>query len=154
MSSSVQTLESTVSDLQASAHTHSNKSVLDGIDATKVGNWDEAAASAHTHANIDVLTGITSQDVDGWDEAAASAHTHANSDVLDGITSAKTEQWDSAYTISQNALIGIETGKENGASVNASNELDFSGLYIDCREWHPFFCLKFQYIVLIVANPF
>ena len=135
LSSSVQTLESTVSDLQASAHTHSNKSVLDGIDATKVGNWDEAAASAHTHANIDVLTGITSQDVDGWDEAAASAHTHANSDVLDGITSAKTEQWDSAYTISQNALIGIETGKENGASVNASNELDFSGLYIDCGEY-------------------
>ena len=258
LSSSVQTLESTVSDLQASAHTHSNKSVLDGIDATKVGNWDEAAASAHTHSNkslldtyqqtesdladavekkhshsnadvldgissedvsawnakqdeisdlttirnnassgataystvtthtadttihvttaqtaawdakqnaldnadvltgitsqqvtnwdnaatnshthdnMSVLTGITSQEVANWDEAAASAHTHANSDVLDGITSAKTEQWDSAYTISQNALIGIETGKENGASVNASNKLDFSGLYIDCGEY-------------------
>ena len=117
------------------SHTHDNMSVLTGITSQKVANWDEAAASAHTHANIDVLTGITSQDVDGWDEAAASAHTHANSDVLDGITSAKTAQWDSAYTISQEALIGIETGKENGASVNANNELDFSGLYIDCGEY-------------------
>lgn len=65
----------------------------------------------------------------------ASAHTHDNIDVLDNITSAKTEQWDSAYTVSQSAVVGIETGKGNGASVNANNELDLSGLYIDCGTY-------------------
>jgi len=113
----------------------SNEDVLSGITSQQVTNWDNAATNSHTHDNMSVLSGITSQDVAGWDEAAASAHTHANSGVLDGITSTKVDQWDSAYTISQEALIGIETGKENGASVNANNELDFSGLYIDCGEY-------------------
>ena len=161
ISGAVDTLTARVDDLEDSAHTHENITVLNGITSEKVADWDEAAASAHTHSNkdlldtytqtdanladavskkhehsnMDVLTGITSQKVANWDEAAASAHTHANSDVLDGITSTKVDQWDSAYTISQNALIGIETGKENGASVNTNNELDFSGLYIDCGEY-------------------
>lgn len=162
LSGQVESLSAATVDIAASAHTHENKSTLDGIDATKVANWDEAYASAHTHDNIDVLTGITSQKVDGWDEAAASAHTHANMDALTGITTAKTqswdeaaasahthanatvldaitqqktEQWDSAYTTSQNSLIGIESGKDMGASVNANNELDFTGIYIDCGEY-------------------
>ena len=108
--------------LEGSSHTHENKSLLDGISATQVSNWDTAYANQHTHENIDVLTGITSEKVDGWDEAAASAHTHENkalldtytqtesdladavskahdhenSDVLDSITTAKTASWDNA----------------------------------------------------------
>ena len=119
----------------ASAHNHTNADVLNGIDATKVGNWDNAAASAHSHTNASVLDGIQSTDVDNWNAAAASAHNHTNADVLNAITSEKTAQWDSAYTVSQNALVGIETGKESGADVNANNELDFSGLYIDCGTY-------------------
>jgi hypothetical protein len=119
----------------ASAHSHSNIDVLTGITSQKVADWDEAAASAHTHDNMDALAGITTAKTQSWDEAAASAHTHANADVLDTITSAKTEQWDSAYTLSQSALVGIESGKDRGASVNASNELDFTGLYIDCGTY-------------------
>ena len=145
----------------ASAHTHENMDVLTGISSTDVSNWDSAHSKAHehsnkdlldtytqtetdladavskkhSHTNADVLDGITSADTQNWDNAAASAHTHANMDVLTGITSQKVANWDSAYTVSQNALIGIETGKESGAAVNNSNELDFSSLYIDCGTY-------------------
>lgn len=91
--------------------------------------------SAHTHDNMSVLTGITAGKVADWDEAASSAHTHDNIDVLTGITSQKVANWDSAYTISQEALVGIESGKERGASVNENNELDFTSFYIDCGTY-------------------
>jgi len=48
---------------------------------------------------------------------------------------ANKDNWDAAYAVSQNALVGIESGKESGAAVNASRKLDFSGLCIDCGEY-------------------
>ena len=116
------------------AHEHSNKDLLDTYTQTET-DLADAVSKKHSHTNADVLDGITSADTQNWDNAAASAHTHANMDVLTGITSQKVANWDSAYTVSQNALIGIETGKESGAAVNNSNELDFSSLYIDCGTY-------------------
>jgi hypothetical protein len=52
-------------------HSHTNKTVLDGISSTDVDHWDGAAQDAHTHSNKTVLDGITSQRVSGWDAAAA-----------------------------------------------------------------------------------
>lgn len=75
-------------------HSHSNKSVLDGITSTKVSNWDDAATAKHTHNNKSVLDDISSSKVSSWDNAATNSHTHANKDVIDGITAEKVAIWD------------------------------------------------------------
>jgi len=135
LSGNIDTVSAATVALEASAHTHDNISALNSITTEKVSDWDEAAASAHTHDNMSALNSITSQKVSDWDNAASSAHAHTNADVLDTITSEKTAQWDSAYTASQSSLVGIESGKSNGATINENNELDFSGLYIDCGTY-------------------
>lgn len=48
---------------------------------------------------------------------------------------ANKDNWGAAYTVSQNALVGIETGKESGAAVSQNKKLDFSGLVINCGEY-------------------
>lgn len=73
------------------AHEHSNKDVLDGIDADKVAAWDSAEQNAKDYA-------------DGMDEAMnarmeaveAKAHEHANADVLNGVSAEKVAAWDEA----------------------------------------------------------
>lgn len=66
-------LETDVQTKINQAHTHSNKTVLDGIDSTKVGNWDTAYSNTHTHSNKTVLDGVTSDKVTSWDTAATQA---------------------------------------------------------------------------------
>ena len=80
LSDKIRGIDTTVSQ---SNHGHENKTVLDGITAAKVENWDNAFASAHTHENKAVLDGITAEQVATWD---ASAHTHANKALLDTYT--------------------------------------------------------------------
>jgi len=59
-------------------HSHSNKTVLDGISSEKVTAWDGAAAKAHEHTNKSVLDGITSAKVSAWDAAEQNAKTYAD----------------------------------------------------------------------------
>lgn len=40
-------------------HSHSNKSVIDGITSTNVSNWNTASTNSHTHTNKTVLDTIT-----------------------------------------------------------------------------------------------
>ena len=76
-------------------HTHSNKSVLDGITAAKVEAWDaKSGETTHTHANKTVLDGITSTKMSQWDTAYSQSHAHSNKTVLDGITSDNITNWD------------------------------------------------------------
>ena len=86
----LQALANKVADIDGviseSNHSHTNKTVLDGITAAKVENWDNAFASAHTHENKAVLDGITSEQVTAWDQAATDDHTHANKALLDTYT--------------------------------------------------------------------
>ena len=58
--------------------------VVTGTDKT---NWNNAYASAHTHTNKSVLDGIAANDITNWNNAYASAHTHSNIDILDAIDS-------------------------------------------------------------------
>ena len=57
-------LENNINDLQESAHTHTNKTVLDGITAEKVAAWDalsegsEIVLSAYTGDNAGVTSGM------------------------------------------------------------------------------------------------
>jgi len=67
-------------------HTHSNKTVLDGITSALVSNWNTAYSNRHTHSNKTVLDGITSTLVSNWDTAYSNRHTHSNKTQLDLIT--------------------------------------------------------------------
>ena len=67
------------------SHTHSNKSVLDGITSGYVSNWNTAYNLSHSHSNKTVLDGISSSDVSHWDNAYNNAHWHTNKSYLDVI---------------------------------------------------------------------
>ncbi len=96
-------VEAMMATVQASAHGHTNKDVLDGITAALVSNWNTAYTNNHTHTNATVLAGIDANDVADWDDAVSQAHTHANATVLDGITAQKVSDWDSAVSTLANA---------------------------------------------------
>lgn len=93
-------IDSTVMEkINASAqgnHSHSNKTVLDGITEALVTDWNDAVAKEHEHTNKAELDLIASGDKAKWDAAEAKAHVHANATVLDGITAEKVVAWDSA----------------------------------------------------------
>ena len=91
----INTLSGTVATLTGSSHSHANKTVLDGIDATDIKNWDLAFGSAHTHSNKGVLDAITQTNVNNWNSAEADAVASAK-----GYTDAKVA-----------ALTGSDTGK-------------------------------------------
>ena len=48
-------------------HSHANKSVLDGITAALINNWNNANTLKHSHFNKIVLDGITEDQVSAWD---------------------------------------------------------------------------------------
>ena len=83
--------------LKTELHTHSNMSVLNGIDSTDINNWNTAYNQRHTHNNLSVLSGISSTNITNWNTAYSQRHTHSNKSVLDGISSSDVSSWDSAY---------------------------------------------------------
>ena len=88
-------LSGTVATLTGSNHSHANKTVLDGIDATDIEHWDLAYESAHTHTNKSVLDTITTAKTAAWDSAKA-----------DAVSSSKT------YTDAKiGEIVGSDTGK-------------------------------------------
>lgn len=96
-------VEAMIATVQAASHSHSNKSVLDGITSTLVSNWNTAYTNNHTHSNSAILAGIDQNDIDAWDGAATNSHTHSNGTVLDGITAQKVSDWDGAVSALANA---------------------------------------------------
>ena len=88
-------LSGTVATLTGSNHSHANKTVLDGIDATDIEHWDLAYGSAHTHTNKSVLDTITTAKTAAWDSAEADAISASN-----------------AYTDEKiGEIVGSDTGK-------------------------------------------
>lgn len=83
-----------LSEVQQSSHSHTNKTVIDGITATLIDNWNTAYTNNHTHTNKSVLDGIDTTKVAAWDQAATDDHTHTNKTVLDGIDANKVAAWD------------------------------------------------------------
>ena len=65
---------------------------------TKQSNWDDAYTDRHTHSNKTVLDGISATKVSNWDAAYTDRHTHSNKTVLDGISATKVSNWDTAYS--------------------------------------------------------
>ena len=89
--------------VQAAAHSHNNKAVLDGITADLITNWNTAYTNNHTHANASVLAGIADTDITAWNQAVTDSHTHSNGTTLDGITPEKVTAWDGAVSALANA---------------------------------------------------
>ena len=58
-------------------HSHSNKTVLDGVTAAKVSDWDSKAAGNHTHTPAEIGAAPATHTHD----YAASGHSHAYADL-------------------------------------------------------------------------
>lgn len=87
----VSTAEGKITTLEGKAHTHENKTVLDGINAQKVSNWDTAYTNTHTHSNLSVLNGINADKVSAWDSAEANANAYTNSKIAEFVPIGETE---------------------------------------------------------------
>lgn len=83
----------------------------------KQGNWDTAYTNTHTHSNKSVLDGISSDKVSHWDTAYTNNHTHSNKTILDSISQEKVNSWDGKLSsvqiyhsskVGQNGIVAIE----------------------------------------------
>lgn len=73
-------------------HSHSNKSVIDGITSTKVSNWDNAEGNAksYTDEKIGLLMNNSSEAVDSIMELAEAMENNADAiEALEGIAASK-----------------------------------------------------------------
>lgn len=87
-----------IPELVQKSHSHSNKSVLDGITSSDISSWNLACEERHSHDNINTINAITEGNVTDWNAAANESHSHSNKSVLDSITSAKVNNWDECIT--------------------------------------------------------
>ena len=73
------------------AHSHDNKTVLNGITEEKVAAWDAAEQNAKDHA-----TGLNDAMNERMLVVEGKKHEHTDLDALNGITATKVAAWDSA----------------------------------------------------------
>lgn len=103
-----------VTTLEGSAHTHSNKDLLDTYTQTEA-DLADAVAKKHEHTNADVLAGITEEKVTAWDAAEQNAKNYADSKVATVQSSVDT-------------LSGKVTALENvGAQANVIESIKVNG---------------------------
>ncbi len=70
-----------LAEAKKNSHTHSNKSVLDGITNVKVNSWDNKVDSV---AGKGLSTNdLTNELKNSYDDAVNEAHTHTNKEVID-----------------------------------------------------------------------
>lgn len=145
------------------SHTHTNKTVLDGIDATDITNWDNAhthisdttkhitaaerinwnsaSANSHTHTNKTILDNITSTNITNWNDANSKKHTHSNKDVLDGIDGDSIDNWNDANSQkhshnNKSVLDGITTtkvGNWDSVYTDWNNVFEIDGDKVKCK---------------------
>ena len=107
LSSATVTAIGRIDDLDASAHTHSNKALLDTYNQTEA-NLADAVAKKHEHGNKTVLDGITADQVSAWDSAEENANAYTNSSLTAYATSADTVS--ALETLSGNTTVTVVTG--------------------------------------------
>ncbi len=86
--------------------------------------WYAAYDAMHSHSNKSVLDGISSTDVTNWNAAATDKHTHSNKSTLDGISSSDISSWNGAVTTANNAYAAAVTNKisdQSGITGSATN---------------------------------
>lgn len=87
----VTTAEGEIDALQLDSHTHGNKTVLDGITAALVADWNDAVAKEHEHGNKDVLDGITAKLVSNWNSAEGNAKAYTDEKIGEFVAITSTE---------------------------------------------------------------
>ena len=95
------------------------------ITATERTNWNTAYTNNHTHSNKTVLDGITSTKVSNWDTAYTNSHTHSNKAALDTITSTKINNWDQVVENWDN-VFEINSDGDLQVKVNVIGEQEIS----------------------------
>ena len=95
------------------------------ITSTERTNWNTAYQSYHTHSNKSVLDGITTTLISNWNTAYTNNHTHNNKTVLDSITSTKISNWDGVVTDWNKAFYYDGSGNLR-AKVNVIGEKEIS----------------------------
>lgn len=95
------------------------------ITATERTNWNTAYESYHTHSNKSVLDGITTTLISNWNTAYTNNHTHSNKSVLDGITSTKVANWDGVVT-NWNKAFTFDSSGDLKVKVNVIGEKEIS----------------------------
>lgn len=105
-----------IDDLEAKAHEHANKDVLDGITAEKVADWDDAVSKEHVHENAEVLNGITAEKVAEWDakqaagDYATKAEAQGYADAKDDAIAAAKKAGDDAMAEAQKKVASVTAG--------------------------------------------
>ena len=97
-------------------HSHTNKSVLDGITSTKVSNWDKAESNAKTYSDTNLATAKTY--TDGKISALLDGATDTTLDSIKELADAIKEN-DSAI----DTLNTIASGKANATHSHAISEI-------------------------------
>ena len=111
-------VEAYVGSTVAAMHTHDNKSILDGITATLVSNWNDAYTAAHSHSNKAVLDGISASDVTAWNAAEQNAKNYADGLATNYATAAQGTKADTAL---QPADVIALTSAEIDAAIASAN---------------------------------
>lgn len=109
-------LDQRITALEAIDHDHTNKTVLDGITAANVTDWNDAVAKEHTHSNKTVLDGITAEKVEAWDAAGTNAQDYVDGKLAEySKTSEMNTAISTAKTEAINTAAGDATTKANNA---------------------------------------
>lgn len=90
-------------------HTHSNKSVIDGITNDLINNWNTAYINNHTHGNKSVIDGITSGLISNWNTAYNNNHIHVNKTILDTISQADRDVLNHLFIVDNKLKIDLDT---------------------------------------------
>ena len=137
--------------INASNHTHSNKSVLDGITSSMVSEWNRSVGNIHTHNNKSVIDGITSTNITNWNNAHTNNHTHGTNKNCDvyrlfvgnygGIRSAETDNdilkfSDENITLNANGK-SLYLGGNNTTTVHIPTYFD-NGDGTTTAQWNSF----------------
>lgn len=103
----------------AAVHSHDNKSVIDGITATLVSNWNTAYTNNHTHSNKSVLDGITAADITAWNAAEQNAKNYADGLAANYATAAQGAKADTALQAAD--VIALTSAEIDAAIASASS---------------------------------
>ena len=103
----------------AAVHSHDNKSVIDGITATLVSNWNTAYTNSHTHSNSSILDAITAADIAAWNAAENNAKAYADGLASNYATAAQGTKADTA--LQADDVVALTSAEIDAAIASANS---------------------------------
>lgn len=78
------------------------------VSSTERTNWNLAYTNNHTHTNKSVLDGITSTLIANWNTAYTNSHTHTNKSLLDAFSQSDNNVLDHLSVVNGNLKVDID----------------------------------------------